>query len=90
LESNEKLDDGLSTVWLEITEQLRSIPLYNLPGMTKVKARSVEYRMACLRDTSAKVYATAVYLKQSSIEFYYITLISIFKDQAGPIKNNSP
>ena len=44
--------------------------------------------MACLRDTSAKVYATAVYLKQSSIEFYYITLISIFKDQAGPIKNN--
>ena len=58
--------------------------------MTKVKARSVEYRLACFCDTSAKVYATAVYLKQSSIEFYYITLISIFKDQAGPIKNNSP
>ena len=50
LDWDEKLDDGLLKEWLEISEKLGSIPLYNLPrfvGITTMKLRSMEYRLVC-------------------------------------------
>ena len=71
LDWDEKLDSGLLKEWLEISEQLGSIPLHNLPrfiGITKVKSRSVEYRLVCFCDASGMAYATAIYLHQSSVD----------------------
>ena len=78
LEWAEKFDDGLLKEWLEISEQLGSIPLYYIPrfiGITKVKSRSVEYRLVCFCDASGMAYTTTIYLHQSSEDSYKDDLI---------------
>ena len=68
-EWDSKLDDKQLQEWSRISENLKEIPLHNLPRYiginTETKDEMIENSLLCFCDASAKAYATAIYLHQS-------------------------
>ena len=76
---DDQIDDKQQQEWLRISRNLESIPQHQISRCIGIREEknsgNVEYSLICFCDASVKAYATAIYLRQSTLNSYKTDLI---------------